>query len=214
MSFAGILGLAGNALLGNISTGLIKPKRSINGLVADVTIEERHNDRLTITQQPVEKTASITDHAYKEPATVVIHCAWSSSVLSTSLTNLLNGNISGIGDALSQISGSVTNSRPTSVYEQLLTFQNTVELLTIYTGKRKYDNMLLAEIEVITNQDSEFALVASLTFQNVILVETTTVAVPANDVQKDPQSTGSLVDRGAQNLQPSLPALNIATPTL
>lgn len=203
MSFPGILGFAASNILGDISAGLIKPKRSMGGLVADVTVEERHNDRLTITQHPVERTAAITDHAYKEPPIVTIRCAWSSSVIGSALTNLLGGDITSLGNAFSQVSGAVTNSRPTTVYQQLLDFQNSVELLTVYTGKRKYDNMLLAEIEVITDQDSEYALQAILTFQNVILVDTQVTSTPPNSSQADPASTGNLIDRGARNLQPT-----------
>lgn len=187
MSFSGFptggfFGITG-AALGDLGPGLIKAKRDIQGLVADVTVEEHHEDRLTITQHPVEKTAAITDHAYKEPPTVTIHCGWSASS--------------------PQAGGDV--DYPKAIYDTLLGFQDNVELLVIYTGKRRYEDMLLVEIEIVTDQDAEFALVASLTFQHVNLVETTTVSVPPNSTQKTPESTGSQVNRGPQNLKPTSP---------
>lgn len=38
--------------------------RTIMGLFADVTIEEKHKDELKITEHPTEKGAAISDHAY------------------------------------------------------------------------------------------------------------------------------------------------------
>lgn len=176
----GFFGVQG-AALGDLGPGLIRARRRIGDLVADVTVEERHSDRLTITQQPVEKTASITDHAYKEPPTVTIRAGWSASSQSA------QGN----------------PNYPADIYKQLLEYQDTVALLDVLTGKRKYENMLLAELEVYTDQDGEYALLAVMTFQKVILVETQVTDVPPNTQQKQPESTGSTVNRGTQNAKPN-----------
>lgn len=58
---------------------LVKPKRSFGPFVADVVLREVHTDTLTVTDQPVEQGASMTDHAFKRPAELVIEMMWSNS---------------------------------------------------------------------------------------------------------------------------------------
>lgn len=65
-------------LLGGVGRSA-RPARSIGPIVAQVTISERHEDTLEITEHPVEQGAAIADHAFKRPATVVITAAWSNS---------------------------------------------------------------------------------------------------------------------------------------
>ena len=57
-------GIAGSAVTAAIQSIFVRP-RSIGGFTADVTIEERHEDSLVVTQHPVETGSSIADHAYK-----------------------------------------------------------------------------------------------------------------------------------------------------
>lgn len=103
--------MAGTGGLGIIVAGAIgawgqtkgaKLKRSIGSIVANVTVEEHHHDELEITDHPVERGATISDHAYKRPNEVTIVCAWSASTMppksllggiSGALTNKLTGTI-------------------------------------------------------------------------------------------------------------------------
>ena len=56
------------SLLGELTYALISsPVRSIGTVIPDVVIEEAHRDELIITQHPVEKGATITDHAFARP---------------------------------------------------------------------------------------------------------------------------------------------------
>jgi hypothetical protein len=42
--------------------------------IPDATIEEVHNDELEITDHPVEKGTTISDHAFKRPSELIDHC--------------------------------------------------------------------------------------------------------------------------------------------
>ena len=78
-----------------IITALFKPSRQIGPytppvpsgvpalapFTAQVTIEEVHMDELVITEHPVEQGASITDHAFKKPAELLLRLGWSNSGL-------------------------------------------------------------------------------------------------------------------------------------
>lgn len=58
---------------------LVKPKRTFGSFIADVVLREVHTDTLTVTDQPVEQGASMTDHAFKRPAELTIEMMWSNS---------------------------------------------------------------------------------------------------------------------------------------
>lgn len=91
-------------------------QRSIGPLQAQVTIEEKHEDVLEITEHPIEQGASISDHAFKRPVTCTLRVGWSNSPTAASgllgsLSALLNSAIQGqvgniLNRAISPINGS------------------------------------------------------------------------------------------------------------
>lgn len=155
-------------------TGSVYPKRHIGDLSADVTIEEVSNDELAITQHPVEKSADITDHAYSLPARLQVRVGYAP-----------NG-----GKDLQ------------TIYDQYLVLKNARTLLEVQTGKRLYENMLIRSITLVTDAETENALFLAMELQEVILVETQTVAVPANNAQKQPQKTANSLNSGTKNAAP------------
>lgn len=151
--------------------------RSIAGIPADVWIEEEETDEVTFTEHPVEQGAPITDHAFKRPVEVVVRCGW---------------NIQNTGD-LSATSG---------IYGILLNWQASFVLFDLYTGKRVHRNMGIAGLHVITDQTSEYALMAVLRCREVILTRTQTdqAAFSSNTVsQADPSSNSPVSDLGVKS---------------
>jgi hypothetical protein len=114
-------------------------------LQAQVTIDEDHEDDLEITQHPVETGAAITDHAYKKPSEVRVRVGWSNAYLG--------------GDVK-------------TMYEQIQQIQNWRYPFKVYTGKRQYDNMLIASLRTHTDEKLEFSFIADITFREIILVDT------------------------------------------
>ena len=158
--------------------GLLLPhNRSIGGIIAQVTIEESHDDTIQITEHPVEQGAPINDHAFKKPASVTIRVGWSNS-----------------GPR------SVLDLTDTGMYGQLLRMQVMFVPFDIYTGKRVYTNMLIERIAVTTDQHSEHNLIATLTCREIFLVKTSTTTVTAmsdsNQNQTNPEGNGSTGDSG------------------
>ncbi len=76
MNYSGLV-VAGAQL--GLQSILVRPKRSIGAFTGYVAIEETHEDVLEITDHPVELGAKISDHAYKEPSSVIIRAGWSNS---------------------------------------------------------------------------------------------------------------------------------------
>lgn len=183
---------------------LIRPKRAMGPIVAQVTIEEVHDDELEITEHPVEQGAAISDHAFKKPARLRIRCAWSNS---PSAPSLVGGVVGGLQATVSGVQSLVTGNTATSVrdvYAKLLKLQTDRIRFDVTTGKRNYTDMLIKALSVTTDKESENALIVTATLQQVIVVQTRTVAVSAPAAnQAAPASTQPITDSGTKSLLPT-----------
>lgn len=155
--------------------------RTIMGLFADVTVEEKHKDELKITEHPTEVGAAISDHAYKEPPEVMMKVGWSESA------GTLNGFL---GDTI--LGG---NTSLTIVYQTLLQLQDQALPLIISTGKRLYTNMLIKTLACTTDLQTENVLMIDITFKKVIMVSTQTTFI-AIENQASPEATAGVTDGG------------------
>lgn len=175
----------GFTLLQAAAAQLINPvfflPRSIGGFVADITIEEQHSDELIITDHPVEQGATITDHAYKKPAGLIIRPAWSNSSIQS------EGNPNYIQD----------------VYNNLLELQASREPFDVITGKRFYSDMLMAGLNLATDEKTENALFIVVSIREIIIVQTQTVTVAPKSAQSQPESTNATVNRGSISITPT-----------
>ena len=178
-----------------------------SGFSGYVAIAEDHQDELEITTHPVEQGATISDHAYKLPATLNMQVGWSTS---TSLSSAAPSILGLVGqpiqplDVASLFTGGGSDIFIHTIYQQFLTLQANRTLLTIYTGKRVYNNMLIQTVGERTNAQTEHALVLTLTFKEIILAQVQTVNVPTNSsAQSNPQVTSPSTNQGTQSLQPS-----------
>ena len=178
-------GLAGSAVSSVIQRIFVNP-RSIGRFTADVTIEERHEDSLVVTQHPVETGSVATDHAYKQPAKVTIRCGWSNASLKALLgmaESLLDGSLSFDADYVQ------------TTYRKFLDLQSSRDLFDVVTGKRSYKNMLITHLNVVTDKTSEYALMMTCECQEILLA--TTQTVQANQTQNG--GTKSLQDAPKYN---------------
>jgi len=181
---------------------LIKRSRSIDKIIPNVVVEEMHRDRLSITSHPVEIGAAITDHAFKEPRELVMRCGWSNST----------------GGYESFIQ---------NTYTTLLNLQLERRPFAVSTGKRQYNNMLIADITVTTDAASEYILMATVQLQEVILVRLTTIRqdpgqqadpsktqAPGKTGTKIPDTTGKSISEtvGNPNAPPPVSSADFAPP--
>lgn len=150
-------------------------QRKIGSINVNVVLTETTNDTLTITKQPVQQGASITDHAYKEPTVF-------------SMQILFRDNL-----ALSL----------SKIYEQLLALQVDRVPFEVVTPKRVYKNMLLGVLTQTTDKSTENCLAISVSFQEVIIVKVSTTQVPRQK-QKAPATTGATENAGKKSALQSL----------
>lgn len=168
----------------------------IGELEVQTNIEEIHTDTLEITEHPVERGASIADHAYKKPAEVVLRCGWSNSSLKA-LLGIITGFFAG---------GTMSKADFVSgVYSQLLQLQESREPMSVTTGLRQYDNMLIRSLVATRDQKTAHVLMVTATFREVIIVTTQAATLPAKDSQADPAGTAELENTGVQQVYPVSP---------
>jgi hypothetical protein len=162
------------ALLDDTFALIMRNKEMIGSIIPDVVVEETYEDRLAITQHPVESGATVSDHAYMQPRTVEMRIGWSDST-----------------------GRSVASSRDS--YDALLGLQKEREPFTVFTGKRIFDNMLVAGVTVINDQKTKHAIIAAVRLQEVIIVGVKTGA--AN--QANPSKTQGTTNVGQAQAQAS-----------
>lgn len=144
--------------------------RKIDSIRVNVVISENTTDTLTITKQPVQQGASISDHAYKEP-TILTMVAYFEDNIFTSLSEL---------------------------YDDLLELQISRVPFDVVTPKRIYENVLLASLTQTTDRSTENCLSVAMTFQEVVIVTVTTTQVPRLR-QRIPGATGATQNAGKKS---------------
>lgn len=189
-----------------------KPIRGIYGadtiFIPHAVFDEGHEDNLDITDHPIESGASISDHAYKKPAEVTIHCGWSLSPNKPSLFGVGLATAAALSPVVQKAAAvlegasavasllSSNGDPPTElidIYSALVRFQNSRVPFDLYTGKRVYKNMVLKTLSVSTDQSSENSLMATLICREILFATTTiikvsTVSAASADSKKTPVS--------------------------
>lgn len=149
---------------------LIRPRRKIGDIDVNVVISENTTDTLTITKQPVQTGANITDHAFKEPTIMTMSAYFKDN----------------IGVSLAKI------------YADLLALQNSRIPFDVITPKRIYRDMLISILTQTTDKNTENTLSVIFSFQQVIIVNVSSVVVPRAK-QRNPGVTGSTENAGKKS---------------
>jgi hypothetical protein len=158
----------------------ISPQRYIGTITALVFFEERGTDRATITRHPVEQGAEISDHVYDEMPELIIRCG------------ATNSSPDAGGDE-----GYVTN-----LYAQLLTLKQSKTTMSVQTGKRLYQNMLIEMMELITDEKTEAALMLTINLRGLLIAQTQVVSVPPAANMASPQNNAAVQQSGTKQPTP------------
>jgi hypothetical protein len=167
----------------------IQPQRSIGGgipgvapILMQVVVDERTSDTLTITKQPVQQGAAITDNSFLEPT------------IFNSTAYFKDNSTSLLGEFNSLTSPSTGLAK---IYTTLLNLQALRTPFNIVTPKRIYTSMLLAVLAQTTDKNTENTLSVSMSFQQVIIVSVSTAAVPRIN-QSNAGRTGATQNAGTK----------------
>jgi hypothetical protein len=190
------------SLLDTVIPAIFNPARSIGPIAIQCTLEESHFDELVITQHPVEQGAAISDHAYKQPAEVIVRAGWSNSGLQSVITDLVEAVSLFTTGALDFGGTTAPFNYASQVYQQLLTLQASRVPFSIITGKRTYSNMLIRSLHVTTDQRTEHALMCTAVCRQVLTATTQIATFPSAANMSSPQNNAAVTNQGAQSLLP------------
>lgn len=154
---------------------LFGTRRKLGSIDLNVVVNESTGDTLTITKQPVQQGASITDHAYKEPTQLT-------------MTILFRDNLT---KSLSK------------TYKDLLDLQLSRAPFDVITPKRIYKNMLIGALSMTTDKTTENCLAINISLQEVIIVQVSTTQVPRAK-QRNPGATGKTEQAGKKSVLVSI----------
>lgn len=146
--------------------------RSIGFIIPDVTIEEIHIDTMQITDHPVEIGAAISDHAFMQPVEVQMTVGWSNSVGGFPFYSRL-------------------------IYDALRGLQQAREPFSVATGKRFYQNMLIRNLIVQTDPESENALMVIASLREVLITNTQTSGSVPQGSMTNPAQTAPQMNLGS-----------------
>jgi hypothetical protein len=164
------------------SPAMIQQGRAIGKIIPDVAIEESHVDRVQVTQHPVAFGTPVSDHAFRMPATVTMRCGW---------TNSKEG---------------ASRNRVKETYDTLRDYmgrnEKKIDPITITTAKRTYENMIMTELTVKTDNTQEFAMIIEAQFQEVIRVHVRKTTQPAQAQLTDAPRTDATTDAPPKQADP------------
>ncbi|MEA1064301.1 phage baseplate protein [Erwinia sp. HR93] len=161
----------------------------IGTLVPTVVTVETHAHKLNVTSLPVERGASISDHAWVEPAAVTMKCGFAGG---GSLLNFIDTTGWQIKSGLS----------PAETLDSLIALQKSAALIRVVTSKRTYENMLLTSIATSTTKGDEHNLTCDLELKEVVLVESQQKSAAPKTNMTQGVSTSALQNAGMKSVRP------------
>lgn len=214
------------SLFENSKPAKVAIRTADNGImVFDAVTKTQHQSRLVKTKHPVENNSNISDHTIKQPEVVTLEGIVTNHPLS--LASSAVGAISTfVGSALVPIVGAVAqfatarvgsallnNPKPderlggrtleNNQTRNILAYQILQELqinsipVTIVTGLKVYENMLLININTAETTKTSHALVTSATFEEIQIAST-----QLTDLPKAPKINGSKSSKKKGKVQP------------
>lgn len=156
---------------------------AIGNFSFDAVFSTDHETNLTITEQPVQTGASISDHAYMEANQVIFDIGMSDVMQSTD-------GLFADGD-----------SRSVSAYAVLKKLQTQRVPIAVATRLNTYSNMLIATLSTTDDSTTANGLRTTVTMQEIIVVEVGTVQISARPQVSTSTNTG---DQKAQTADSSI----------
>ena len=187
----------------------VRSRKTLGGIQLDAVLSETTSSDIRTTSNPVEAGADITDHAIIEPKKIQILAEVSDTPLGLAA-------IGEIVDLITGLFGTSTSSnltRSNAAYNGLVQIQEQREPISVQTGLKLYDNMLIKNITVTRDKDTSRIVRMNITMEEVRIVNTELVILSPTTLEangpkeqaSDPVSRGRVetVDPSA-NTQTSI----------
>lgn len=138
------------------------------------TMEEDHDDSITLTKNPVQKGVNVTDHYYPNARKLTLYV----------------GNVDENRGGMS----------PRETYQKVKETMNSGQLLDVETAKDSYTNMAITHITTKTDKRTEHTIELTIELEELLIVETATTTVRvtpgANSSSTTKSNTSSTKNKG------------------
>jgi len=170
----------------------------------DATLRENHSFKSKVTtnevEQDVDGTNSVNDNVVHQPETVQIEGIISEAPISMQniLKNVAVGAVSNIS-TVAGVAGAILSTdmlstdsqdRVNDSLEQLLVMRDLKIPMTLVTGLRKYEDMLITSITIPVDQKIGKSIKFTIDFLKVKIVKSQTTKISKRKLAKDVQHTG------------------------
>jgi len=180
--------------------------KSIGFIPIDAFTDEDHHSLVTVTTMPVEDGSTISDNAVEEPDELMITGICGPASLLSPISSAVNVGAA-IGAGVSPLQA--FTSRPLDVDQALYALKHARQPVTVITGLRVYQNMMIMDYRVRRDKDTGGALVFIIQLRQIIIVESQTATVPAGQLGGSAsavqQATENLATGNQPTVQPPIP---------
>jgi len=145
----------------------IRTEKSIGGIQLDAVISESHTNEVSLTSNPVEFGAEITDNAVTQPKKVNILA----QVSDTPMGLAAFGQIVDLVTGLFGTSTTDNITRSNAAYNAIIQLQEEREPIEIQTRLKLYTDMVITKVTTIQDKDTSRIARMSIDLQQVIITQ-------------------------------------------
>lgn len=183
----------------------IRKQKSIGGIQLDGVILESHDSSFTLTRNPIELGADVTDHTIIEPKRISILAEVSDSPIGFAAVTQIVDTVTGLFGS----SNEANITRSYAAFNALNELADTREPIEVQTKLKLYENMIITSIRA--RQDRETSRIArmEISLEEIRIVESEIVQLSAAQLSpgRTLQQASPSVSRGRQEAQ--APSSNI-----
>jgi len=158
----------------------IRTEKSIGGIQLDAVLSESHTNEVSLTNNPVELGADITDHAIIQPKKVNV-------VAQVSDTPLGVAAFGQIVDLVTGLFGSSTSenlTRSNAAYNAIIQLQEAREPIELQTRLKLYTNMVITNVRVTQDKNTSRIVRINMDLQEVLITESEIVQLSEDQLQE------------------------------
>lgn len=155
-------------------------------------MSESHSNEVSVTTNPVELGADITDHAVIEPKKITVVAQVSDTPLGFAAIGQIIDNVTGLfGSSTEQ---SITRSN--AAYNALVQLQETRRPIEVQTKLRLYTNMVITNVKTEQDKNTSRIVRMIINLQEVLIVESEIVQLSEDQLAAgSPEEQGSPADK-------------------
>jgi len=157
----------------------IRTQKAIGGIQLDAVISESHVNEVSLTNNPVELGAEITDHAVVQPKRLNI-------VAQVSDTPMGLAAFGQIVDLVTGLFGTSTTdniTRSNAAYNAIVQLQEAREPIELQTKLKLYTNMIITNVSVQQDKNTSRIVRMSIDVQQVIITQSEIVQLSEDQLQ-------------------------------